>query len=78
VSVLRLSVLDQSPVRKGGTPAQGIAETLELGRLCDELGYHRYWLSEHHGTGSLASATPEILIGQVAAQTKRSASAPVV
>jgi luciferase family oxidoreductase group 1 len=58
-------------VRKGGTPAQGIAETLELARLCDELGYHRYWLSEHHGTGSLASATPEILIGQVAAQTKR-------
>jgi luciferase family oxidoreductase group 1 len=56
-------------VRKGGTPAQGIAETLELARLCDELGYHRYWLSEHHGTG-LASASPEILIGQVAAQTK--------
>ena len=67
---LRLSVLDQSPVRKGGTAAQAIAETLELARLCDELGYHRYWLSEHHGT-SLASATPEILIGQVAAQTKR-------
>lgn len=66
---LRLSVLDQSPIRKGGTAAQAIAETLELARLCDELGYHRYWLSEHHGTG-LASASPEILIGQVAAQTR--------
>jgi len=69
LSGLRLSVLDQSPIRRGGTPAQAIAETLELARLCDELGYHRYWLSEHHGTG-LASASPEILIGQVANQTK--------
>jgi luciferase family oxidoreductase group 1 len=68
---LTLSVLDQSPVRKGGTPAQGVRETLELARLCDELGYRRYWLAEHHATGSLASAAPEILIGQVAAQTKR-------
>ena len=67
---LRLSVLDQSPVRKGGTATQAIAETLELARLCDELGYHRYWLSEHHGT-SLASATPEVLIGAVANQTRR-------
>lgn len=70
MSGLKLSVLDQSPIRKGGTAAQAIAETLELARLCDELGYNRYWLSEHHGTG-LASASPEILIGQVAAQTSR-------
>jgi len=70
VTNLRLSVLDQSPVRKGGTAAQAITETLELARLCDEFGYHRYWLSEHHGT-SLASATPEVLIGAVANQTKR-------
>lgn len=67
---LRLSVLDQSPVRKGGTPAQAIAETLELARLCDELGYHRYWLAEHHGT-TLASATPEILIARIGAETQR-------
>ena len=67
---LTLSVLDQSPIRKGGTAAQAIAETLELARLCDELGYHRYWLSEHHGTG-LASASPEILIGHIANQTKQ-------
>ena len=67
---LKLSVLDQSPVRKGGTPAQAIAETIELAALCDQLGYHRYWLAEHHGT-SLASATPEILIARVAAETER-------
>jgi len=70
VSDLVLSVLDQSPVRKGGTPAQAIAETLELARLCDSLGYHRYWLAEHHGT-TLASATPEILIARVASETRR-------
>ena len=70
MSDLKLSVLDQSPIRKGGTPAEGVTETLELARLCDELGYHRYWLAEHHSTGSLASAAPEILIGQVANQTR--------
>jgi luciferase family oxidoreductase group 1 len=71
VSGIVLSVLDQSPVRKGGTPAAGIRETLELAELCDRLGYHRYWLAEHHSTGSLASASPEILIGQIASRTKR-------
>ncbi|MBE0609910.1 MAG: LLM class flavin-dependent oxidoreductase, partial [Dehalococcoidia bacterium] len=54
MSDIVLSVLDQSPVRKGGTPAEGIRETLELAELCDRLGYHRYWLAEHHSTGSLA------------------------
>src|SRR5687767_12690235 len=46
-----LSVLDQSPIRSGGTPAQAIRETLELAEACDRLGYHRYWLAEHHGSG---------------------------
>ena len=66
-----LSVLDQSPVRQGGTMRQAITETLELAQLCDRLGYHRYWLSEHHNTGGLASATPEILIGEIASRTER-------
>ena len=66
---ITLSVLDQSPIRRGGTPAQALRETIELARLCDRLGYRRYWLSEHHNSGGLASASPEILIGQVAAQT---------
>jgi len=63
-------VLACSPVRKGGTPAEAIRETIELAGLCDRLGYHRYWLAEHHSTGSLASASPEILIGHVASRTK--------
>ena len=66
-----LSVLDQSPIRSGGTAADAIHETLELAQAADRLGYHRYWLAEHHSTGGLAGSSPEILIGQVAAHTSR-------
>jgi luciferase family oxidoreductase group 1 len=67
---LKLSVLDQSPIRKGGTPAQAVAETLELAQLCDRLGYHRYWLAEHHSSQALAGSTPEVLIARVAGLTQ--------
>ncbi len=66
-----LSVLDQSPIRSAETPAQAIHETLELAQAAERLGYHRYWLAEHHGSGGLAGSAPEILIGQVAARTSR-------
>ena len=66
-----LSVLDQSPIRSGGTPADTIHETLELAQICERLGYHRYWLAEHHSSPGLAGASPEVLIGQVAARTSR-------
>jgi len=66
-----LSVLDQSPIRAGATPGQAIHETLELAQACERLGYHRYWLAEHHSSGGVAGSTPEILIGQVAARTFR-------
>ena len=70
-TVLRLSVLDQSPVRDGQTPGEAIRETLDLARAADRLGYHRYWLAEHHSTSGLADAAPEILIAAVAAGTRR-------
>ena len=47
---LALSVLDQSPIREGGTAAQAIAESLELARLVDRLGYRRYWFADLEGT----------------------------
>ena len=68
---LRLGVLDQLPIRSGGTAAQAIAESFELAERCDALGFTRYWLAEHHNAGSLACAAPEILIPQVAARTRR-------
>jgi luciferase family oxidoreductase group 1 len=68
---LRLSVLDQSPVSEGSTSAQALRNTLDLARLADELGYHRYWVAEHHGGPMLAGPSPEVLIGPIAAATSR-------
>ena len=68
---MRLSVLDQSPIRSGGTATDAIHETLELAQICERLGYHRYWLAEHHSSKGLAGTSPEVLIGQVAARTSR-------
>ncbi len=65
-----LSVLDQSPVAEGSTGAQALANTLDLARLTDALGYHRYWVAEHHGGPMLASASPEALIGPIASATR--------
>ncbi|HXC54705.1 MAG TPA: LLM class flavin-dependent oxidoreductase [Rhizomicrobium sp.] len=66
-----LSVLDQSPIRKNGSAADAVAETIALAKACDGLGYHRYWLAEHHNSNSFAGSCPEILIGRVAQQTRR-------
>ena len=67
---LRLSVLDQSPVRQGSTAAQALKETVQLAQLADRLGYTRYWLSEHHNTSRLAGSTPEVLIAHLAGETE--------
>jgi luciferase family oxidoreductase group 1 len=67
---MRLSVLDQSPVPEGSTGPDALRNTLDLARHADELGYHRYWLAEHHGL-SLAGPSPEVLIGPVASATQR-------
>lgn len=68
---LRLSVLDQSTVVTGRTPDTSIRESLELARHCDALGYHRYWVAEHHNSASIAGTAPEVLIGAIAATTTR-------
>jgi luciferase family oxidoreductase group 1 len=70
-SGLRVSVLDQSPVSEGSTGSQALQNTIDLARLADELGYHRYWVAEHHGGGMVAGPAPEVLIGPIAAATSR-------
>jgi luciferase family oxidoreductase group 1 len=70
MSQLRLSVLDQSPVSDGSTGADALANTLDLARLADRLGYHRYWVAEHHGGTMLAGPSPEVLIGPIASATE--------
>jgi luciferase family oxidoreductase group 1 len=67
---MKLSVLDQSPIRKDGTPADAVAETIALAKACEALGYHRYWVAEHHNSNSFAGSCPEILIARLAAETK--------
>ena len=65
----RLSVLDQTPIRKDADASAALQESIRLARLTDRLGYTRYWLSEHHNTTTLAGAAPEILIARLAAET---------
>ncbi|HZP45189.1 MAG TPA: LLM class flavin-dependent oxidoreductase [Candidatus Binataceae bacterium] len=67
---MKLSVIDQSPVPAGFTPADALRNTLELARLADRLGYTRYWIAEHHAIPALASPAPEVLIARVAAETR--------
>jgi len=67
----KLNVLDQSPIPAGSTAGDALRNSLELARLADRLGYHRYWLAEHHGTPGLACNSPEVMIGPVAAATSR-------
>jgi luciferase family oxidoreductase group 1 len=68
---LALSVLDQSTAALGRPESDAIRETMELARLCDALGYHRYWLSEHHNSGSIVGTAPEVLMAAIAATTHR-------
>ena len=65
-----LSVLDQSPIADGSTGAQALRNTIDLARLTDDLGYHRYWVAEHHGGPMLAGPSPESLVGPIAAATE--------
>ena len=66
-----LSVLDLSFVTSGTPPSAALRNSLDLARHADALGYTRYWLAEHHNLPSVASPAPEIMIGQIAAATKR-------
>ena len=68
---MRLSVLDQSPIPAGHDAATAFANTIDLGVQTDRLGYHRFWVAEHHNSDGLAGSAPELLIGQIAGATQR-------
>ena len=67
---LFLSVVDQSPVRAGGTATDALWETVELAVATEAMGYQRYWLAEHHSLSNYAGTSPEVLAGLVASRTK--------
>lgn len=66
---MKISVLDQSPVRAGISPDVSIRESIALAQHCEALGYTRYWVSEHHSSDAVAGSAPEILMAAIAATT---------
>jgi luciferase family oxidoreductase group 1 len=68
---LRLSILDQAPISEGSNGSEALHNSVDLARLADGLGYHRYWVAEHHATPMLACTSPEALIGPITAATSR-------
>ena len=68
---IRLSVLDTSPIVQGSTPRQALRNTTDLAELAEELGFHRYWVPEHHGMRGVASSSPAVLAGHLASVTER-------
>jgi luciferase family oxidoreductase group 1 len=68
--VARLSVLDLAPITQGSDAASALRHTLDLARHAERLGFHRYWLAEHHNMPGIASAATSVVIGHVAAGTR--------
>jgi luciferase family oxidoreductase group 1 len=64
------SLLDLAPVPEGSAIPQALKNSTELAQKAESLGYHRYWLAEHHSSNGLAGSAPEILIGHIAANTR--------
>lgn len=65
-----ISILDLAPIRQGGDAAQAFAHMRAQARHAEALGYHRYWLAEHHNMGGIGSAATSVLIGHVAGATE--------
>jgi luciferase family oxidoreductase group 1 len=68
---LRVSVLDQTPVPEGTTSAKALRNSIDLARHADALGFHRYWVAEHHGSPMIAGPSPEVLISAIASAVPR-------
>jgi luciferase family oxidoreductase group 1 len=68
--MIPFSVLDLAPVAEGSTPADALRNSRELARRAEQLGYHRFWLAEHHGMAGIASAATAVVIGHVAGGTQ--------
>jgi luciferase family oxidoreductase group 1 len=64
-----LSVLDLAVVGEGSTPADALAHSLDLVRRTEQLGYHRYWVAEHHNMPGIASSAPAVLLAHLASVT---------
>ena len=68
---IKLGILDQSIVRQGSSARDAIEETIATAKLAEELGFSRFWVSEHHNAASIAGSTPEVLMVKLADVTKK-------
>lgn len=68
---LRLPVPDTSPIVRGSAPREALRNTTDLAELAEGLGFHRYWVPEHHGMRGVASSAPPVLVAHLAAVTER-------
>jgi len=68
---LKLGILDQSIVFPGQTPSEALGNTIRLAQIAEELGFERFWVSEHHDSSQMAGASPEVLISHLLARTDK-------
>ncbi|MEV6340639.1 LLM class flavin-dependent oxidoreductase [Nocardia vinacea] len=68
---VRISVLDTSPISEGSNARMALHSSVELAQRVDDLGYHRYWVPEHHGMQGVASAAPAVVADRIASVTRR-------
>lgn len=68
---MKLSALSLVPVRQGQTHKQAIDTMLREARLCEELGFERYWIAEHHNIKAYASSATQILVSEILHHTHR-------
>ena len=66
---IAFSLLDLAPIPEGSSARDAFSHSLDLARLAEKRGYHRYWLAEHHNMTGIASAATSVLIGYLAANT---------
>ncbi|WP_399893212.1 LLM class flavin-dependent oxidoreductase [Streptomyces sp. BBFR51] len=71
LATTRFSVLDRSRIRAGRTAGEALRGTVELAREAERLGYHRFWVAEHHGVPGVAGSAPTVLAAAVAGATSR-------
>ncbi|MEX5303703.1 MsnO8 family LLM class oxidoreductase [Kocuria sabuli] len=71
LSDVALSLLDRANTRRGSTESEALAAVLDRAERAEDLGYHRFWVAEHHGVPGIAGSAPAVLMAAAAARTRR-------
>lgn len=70
-TITRYSILELDVISEGSNPAETFKKSLELAQISEELGYHRFWLAEHHNAPAIACSATSVLIGHIAGGTQK-------